>query len=71
MILGRDSAEINFIKAIELTPDFEEAHLNIAAFYYTKNQFERTLYHLSMVVSPKYDENKNNLTTLVVQSMKK
>jgi len=64
MILDQDSEEA-FLTAIKLAPNFGEAHLNIAAYYYSVKQEDKAIYHLSKVDNPKLNIEKEKLSKLL------
>jgi tetratricopeptide (TPR) repeat protein len=52
----QDKTESTYLKIIELAPEDPRAHLNLASYYRSKNQNEKSVYHLKLaLVSPNLD----------------
>lgn len=65
-MMDKDSNVIrSFLNAIELSPDFQEARLNLASCYFLNNQMDSAINQLQFVVDKNYLENKNELLKLI------
>lgn len=65
-MMDKDSNAISsFLNAIELSPDFQEARLNLASCYFLNNQMDSAINQLEFVVDKNYLENKNELLKLI------
>ena len=52
----QDKTESTYLKIIELAPEDPRAHLNLASYYRSQNENEKSVYHLKLaLVSPNLD----------------
>lgn len=62
--LSNKQIENYFYKSLELCPDFQEARLNFATYFFINNQYENMTYQLEYVVDNKYLDKKEELLKL-------
>ena len=58
---GDPKAESYFKKALFYSSNFQEVHLNLANYYYNKNDKKKSLYHLNRVTYPSLIVGRNKL----------
>ncbi|MCB9189961.1 MAG: O-antigen ligase family protein [Flavobacteriales bacterium] len=64
LVSKKDSIQQFFSSALDLSPRFEEAHFNLAVYYYYQGQTDSMSYQLNQVYSQQFLSEKENLLKL-------